>query len=140
MSTKKPTANNNDNNIIDILNIVHFILSSSKMTQFSFLLISVLTCTSQAFVARPSLVNTPTRVTPVQAFDPSQIFDAASTLLADASATSPSDYIPGTTGDISYSRYSYYTILALYGLSFPGLWSTIKRSTSAKMKSKTFVT
>jgi hypothetical protein len=111
------------------------------MTKLSFLLLSVLSCTSQAFVARPSLVPTPARVTPLKAFDPSHIFDAASTLLADASSsTSPSDFIPGTTGDVSYSRASYYTILALYGLSFPGLWSTIKRSTSAKMKSKTFVT
>jgi hypothetical protein len=34
---------------------------------------------------------------------------------------------------------SYYSTLALYGLSFPGLWSTIKRSTNSKMKKKTYV-
>jgi len=34
---------------------------------------------------------------------------------------------------------SYYTTLALYALSFPGLWSTIKRSTDAKIKQKTYV-
>jgi len=34
---------------------------------------------------------------------------------------------------------SYYSTLALYALSFPGLWSTIKRSTAAKMKQKTYV-
>jgi len=39
----------------------------------------------------------------------------------------------------SYSKVSYYTTLALYAASFPGLWSQIKRSTSAKMKQKTYV-
>lgn len=34
---------------------------------------------------------------------------------------------------------SYYTILGLYLLSFPGLWSTIKRSTTAKVKRKSYV-
>ncbi|GMH85840.1 hypothetical protein TrST_g11619 [Triparma strigata] len=40
----------------------------------------------------------------------------------------------------SYSKNSYYAILGLYTLSFPGLWSTIKRSTKAKTKRKTFTT
>ena len=39
----------------------------------------------------------------------------------------------------SYSKASYYTVLALYAMSFPGVWSQIKRSTSAKIKRKTFV-
>lgn len=47
---------------------------------------------------------------------------------------------PPEAGGISYSKASYYTILALYTLSFPGLWSTIKRSTTAKVKRMTFVT
>jgi len=34
---------------------------------------------------------------------------------------------------------SVYTVLALYLLSFPGLWSTVKRSTVAKVKRKTYV-
>ena len=46
---------------------------------------------------------------------------------------------PPEAGGISYSKASYYTILGLYGLSFPGLWSTIKRSTTAKVKRKTYV-
>ena len=46
---------------------------------------------------------------------------------------------PPETGGMSYSRASYYTILGLYALSFPGLWSTIKRSTTAKVKRTTFV-
>ena len=44
--------------------------------------------------------------------------------------------IPGSVG---YSKASYYTTLGLYVLSFPGIWSQIKRSTSAKVKRKTFV-
>lgn len=39
----------------------------------------------------------------------------------------------------SYSQNSYNAILGLYAISFPGLWSTIKRSTKAKTKRKTFV-
>ena len=85
--------------------------------------------------------------------DPSHIFDSASMFLADAvDAVDPAsasvevsapisspDYIPGTSGEVSYSRASYYTILGLYVLSFPGLWSTVKRSTAAKVKRMTFV-
>ena len=92
-------------------------------------------------------------------FDPSNFVNDASLLLADAldtagavgvagvssasveatGATPAADFIPGTSGEVSYSRASYYTILALYVLSFPGLWSTIKRSTTAKVKRMTFV-
>jgi len=39
----------------------------------------------------------------------------------------------------TYSKASYYTTLALYAASFPGLWSQIKRSTKAKVKRKTYV-
>lgn len=39
----------------------------------------------------------------------------------------------------AYSKASYYTTLGLYILSFPGIWSQIKRSTKAKLKRKTFV-
>ena len=47
---------------------------------------------------------------------------------------------PPETDGISYSKASYYTVLGLYLMSFPGLWSIIKRSTSAKVKRKTYVT
>ncbi|KAL7560893.1 hypothetical protein ACA910_008176 [Epithemia clementina (nom. ined.)] len=46
---------------------------------------------------------------------------------------------PPEAGGVSYSKASYYTILGLYALSFPGLWSTIKRSTTAKIKQITYV-
>lgn len=40
---------------------------------------------------------------------------------------------------VTYSKASYYTILGLYIMSFPGVWSQIKRSTTAKIKRKTYV-
>lgn len=43
------------------------------------------------------------------------------------------------SGEVTYSKLSYYTTLLTYALSFPGLWSTIKRSTTAKIKRKTYV-
>lgn len=38
----------------------------------------------------------------------------------------------------TFSKASYYTTLALYVMSVPGIWSQIKRSTSAKIKRKTY--
>jgi hypothetical protein len=105
------------------------------MARFNYLLLLALLGTSQAFVVRPSVVKAPTRPSAL-AMDPSHIFESASTFLADASSP---DFIPGTSGEVSYSRASYYTILGLYLFSFPGLWSTIKRSTTAKIKRKTYV-
>eukprot|EP00559_Dactyliosolen_fragilissimus_P005815 CAMPEP_0184860332 /NCGR_PEP_ID=MMETSP0580-20130426/5238_1 /TAXON_ID=1118495 /ORGANISM="Dactyliosolen fragilissimus" /LENGTH=252 /DNA_ID=CAMNT_0027357401 /DNA_START=109 /DNA_END=867 /DNA_ORIENTATION=- len=56
---------------------------------------------------------------------------------------SASTFVSETTESInasaSYSKVSYYTTLGLYILSFPGIWSQIKRSTSAKVKRKTYV-
>ena len=43
------------------------------------------------------------------------------------------------TDVVSYSKASYYTILGLYIMSFPGVWSQIQRSTKAKIKRKTYV-
>jgi hypothetical protein len=100
-----------------------------------FFLLSTVLGSSDAFAPRQSIVTTPIRQTQVLAMDPAHIFETASTFLSDAS-----DALPGTSGEISYSRASYYAILTLYGLSFPGIWSTIKRSTKAKVKRKTYVT
>lgn len=69
-------------------------------------------------------------------------FDSMNALgnsLLTAVDTSAADYIPGTSGEVTYSKSSYYVILGLYLTSFPGLWSTIKRSTKTKVKRKTFV-
>lgn len=45
----------------------------------------------------------------------------------------------GEVMESSYSRVSYYTTLGLYVMSFPGLWSQVKRSTTAKLKRKTYI-
>jgi len=102
----------------------------------------------QAFVPPSSIstnnhrqLNKATRV--VQNLAPLDFdFDAMNALgnsILTAVDTSSPDYIPGTSGEVTYSKSSYYAILALYLTSFPGLWSTIKRSTKTKVKKKTFV-
>jgi Cofactor assembly of complex C subunit B len=57
----------------------------------------------------------------------------SSLVVSDAGMSAP----PETAG-ISYSKVSYFTILGLYVMSFPGLWSIITRSTTAKIKRKTY--
>ena len=112
--------------------------------------ISLFFGTSEAFVTNPSsslltrqqhLQHDNKSSSVVAKMTPLDFFDSATNVLADAAATTSSspDYIPGTSGEVSYSRASYYVILGLYLTSFPGLWSVIKRSTSAKVKRKTFV-
>lgn len=110
------------------------------VSKIFFLLFTVLGC-CDAFVTRSSSIvqKTVRQSSQVFALDPSHVFETASNFLADSDVIS-SDYIPGTSGDVSYSRASYYTILGLYLMSFPGIWSTIKRSTKAKVKRKTYVT
>ena len=63
-------------------------------------------------------------------------FDVSSLISDAASSVAESGDASFTT---TYSNASYYTTLALYAASFPGLWSQIKRSTSAKIKRKTYV-
>ena len=62
-------------------------------------------------------------------FLPLDSLDTTGIIVSDSSDTTPT----------SYSKWSYYTTLSLYALSFPGIWSQIKRSTSAKLKRKTYV-
>ena len=63
---------------------------------------------------------------------------AANGVVADV-ATTTTDGAEASSFMPSYSKASYYTTLALYVASFPGLWSQIKRSTKAKIKRKTYV-
>jgi hypothetical protein len=76
--------------------------------------------------------------TKLHLLDPSHVLETASTLISDATETAKS-FAP-EEGGIGYSKASYYTVLGLYALSFPGLWSIIKRSTKAKVKRKEFIT
>ena len=69
---------------------------------------------------------------------PESIMASTSTIVASAlSQVTVSDSDAVVTS--SYSQLSYFTVLGLYLLSFPGLISIIQRSTSAKMKRKTYV-
>jgi len=63
-----------------------------------------------------------------------ELLDAISSSLI----TISNSEVAETTSTSTFSKASYYTTLALYAASFPGLWSTIKRSTVAKVKRKTF--
>lgn len=71
------------------------------------------------------------------------IADVTSTAIDTATSSSSSVVEEGISKSSSfnptYSKASYYTTLALYAASFPGLWSQIKRSTKAKVKRKTYV-
>eukprot|EP00585_Thalassiosira_rotula_P003390 CAMPEP_0196142752 /NCGR_PEP_ID=MMETSP0910-20130528/12240_1 /TAXON_ID=49265 /ORGANISM="Thalassiosira rotula, Strain GSO102" /LENGTH=298 /DNA_ID=CAMNT_0041404113 /DNA_START=108 /DNA_END=1004 /DNA_ORIENTATION=- len=59
--------------------------------------------------------------------------DTVTSIANEASEAASTSFAP------TYSKASYYTTLALYAASFPGLWSQIKRSTKAKVKRKTYV-
>jgi hypothetical protein len=103
----------------------------------------------EAFSVRPySISAAPKSATRLSVVDPSHFLETASLWLSDAAAdlADPSSSAPVNVGDagfstdpVTYSKASYYTTLGLYALSFPGLWSQIKRSTAAKTKRKTFV-
>lgn len=89
---------------------------------------------TSGFVSPVCKISTPAKETkaPIHLIPSQDILDSVSTLVSDLD-------VPDT-GGVSYSKASYYTVLGLYLFSFPGLWSTIKRSTKAKVKRKTFVT
>lgn len=108
------------------------IMLSSKAVFSVFALL----CVVEAFVPQQSLATrlVQQKQMNLNALDPAHILDSASAILSSANA------IPGTSGEVSYSRASYYTILGLYVISFPGILSTVKRSTKAKVKKKTYVT
>jgi hypothetical protein len=106
----------------------------------SLMIVAALMAPTTAFVAPLSFAATngirPT-TTAIHMMDPSHLFDSASSLLV-SQAMDAAPSIP-EAGGVSYSKASYYTVLALYLMSFPGLWSQIKRSTAAKVKRKTYV-
>lgn len=101
----------------------------------------LLVSTASAFTTHSSLpAFSPTKqvslqsraVAPLNMMDPSHLTDVFSSI------TLSEDALPAS-GEISYSKVSYYSTLILYALSFPGIWSTITRSTTAKIKRKTYV-
>lgn len=66
--------------------------------------------------------------------------DAISDVVSSTAAATPpveaSAFVPIKP---SYSKWSYYTTLGVYILSFPGIYSQVTRSTKAKLKKKTYV-
>ena len=94
--------------------------------------------------------KTTTTTTPLHLLPPVQeLMESTSTVVNHANNALSSSVVlstlmdnvaaPPETAGISYSKASYYTVLGLYLMSFPGLWSQIKRSTKAKVKRKTYV-
>mmetsp|Transcript_82 Transcript_82/g.194 ORF Transcript_82/g.194 Transcript_82/m.194 type:complete len:269 (+) Transcript_82:84-890(+) len=71
--------------------------------------------------------------------DATDILIDAATDASNTAATAVTASEPSASFAPTYSKASYYTTLALYAASFPGLWSQIKRSTKAKVKRKTYV-
>eukprot|EP00566_Odontella_aurita_P018706 CAMPEP_0113546614 /NCGR_PEP_ID=MMETSP0015_2-20120614/11901_1 /TAXON_ID=2838 /ORGANISM="Odontella" /LENGTH=319 /DNA_ID=CAMNT_0000447083 /DNA_START=36 /DNA_END=995 /DNA_ORIENTATION=+ /assembly_acc=CAM_ASM_000160 len=72
----------------------------------------------------------------------SDLSAAASTAVEAVQAVSASDAATSAAaaiGEPAYSKWSYYTTLGLYIMSFPGIWSQVTRSTKAKIKRKTYV-
>lgn len=117
------------------------------ITRSLLLLVPLLALSSNGFVVVPSTpllsshlsrqgssstISSP-KTTRVALFD-SSVIDALTSLPIAETADAVSE-----VGAVTYSKASYYTTLALYVASFPGLWSQIKRSTKAKIKQKVYV-
>lgn len=116
----------------------------------SFLLVLSCLAIAECFVVKPTIPNKILKgkkslyLLPLDQLTSSttiitDFMEQTSTLLISAAADMTILTPPETDG-ISYSKASYYTVLGLYLMSFPGLWSIIKRSTSAKVKRKTYIT
>jgi hypothetical protein len=123
-------------------------LPTRTMTPLLFLIIATLANGGALAFAPPSSKSLPPRARAVSAphrqlslLPPLGAFDVSS-LISDAASSALSGEDGGgasTSFTPTYSNASYYTTLALYVASFPGLWSQIKRSTKAKVKRKTYV-
>lgn len=61
-----------------------------------------------------------------------ELTDAAVAANRAISTVLPSLLLGEEEASVGYSNFSYYTTLGLYALSFPGLWSVIKRATKTK--------
>jgi hypothetical protein len=100
-----------------------------------------LIATSHAFVAPKlsAVSRRQHRQHPLHLMDPSHHHFLTDVLSSSLSLIAAADDSVPAPGEVSYSKASYYTVLGLYVMSFPGLWSQIKRSTSAKLKRKTYI-
>lgn len=117
--------------------------SSLLLAAQSFVMPSAPVSRSPAGIAarRPLAIGTSNRRgAPLAAFfDPQVAQDALSSILLladDAVAGSVTDAVADAPS--TYSKYSYYTTLGLYALSFPGLISLVTRSVKSKDVRRTF--
>jgi hypothetical protein len=101
-------------------------------------LVCATTTAFQTLIA-PSLLTLPSEQWSAVSPLPPSMLESTRAMSATFFAISEQITSPPESAGISYSRASYYSVLGLYLLSFPGLWSTVKRSTKAKMKRKEFV-
>lgn len=69
---------------------------------------------------------------------PVEVADAAVAVHHSVSSALPSFLLGDEEISVGYSKFSYYTTLGLYVLSFPGLWSVVKRATKTKYKEATY--
>mmetsp|Transcript_12333 Transcript_12333/g.16155 ORF Transcript_12333/g.16155 Transcript_12333/m.16155 type:complete len:277 (-) Transcript_12333:171-1001(-) len=115
---------------------------------FSFNFIALLLSASAAAAFSPlTSVSLSTKSTssfqPASSSSSSLCLVEHSDLISSAAAATTTNWLADAAvpeaGGVGYSKASYYTILGLYGLSFPGIWSQVKRSTAAKIKRKTYV-
>lgn len=96
-----------------------------------------------AFLSLASGFTGPLRLTNVRDVRPSTLNlielshmnDLVTSTITISDVSNGAPTLPAT---VSYSKASYYTVLGLFVLSVPGIWSQIKRSTAAKIKRKTF--
>jgi len=104
--------------------------------QFITLLIVALLGTASGFTGPLRLTNVRNaRPSSLNLADLSHVIDFVSSSIAISDVSDSAPTLPAT---VSYSKASYYTVLGLFVLSVPGIWSQIKRSTAAKIKRKTF--
>ena len=102
------------------------------MLRSIFVVLLWITC-SNAFVAPSSRLVFTNRATRQQFTPAAMLPDSLQEVIQSSGVLLSEDE------GVGYSKVSYYTILGLYLMSFPGLWSQIKRSTDAKIKRKTYV-
>lgn len=107
-------------------------MRSIKITLF---LVSLVVGTNGFVVPSPMHTVSQTQRTETQL----HLMDPLHSLGEVMSSLSIADAADGVPGESTYSRVSYYTVLGLYVMSFPGIWSQVKRSTSAKVKRKTYI-
>ncbi|CAM9849083.1 unnamed protein product [Ascophyllum nodosum] len=91
----------------------------------------------QRAASRPHPSRRRTARSSLAMFSPAEVTDATLTAREAISASLPS-LLLGEEASIGYSKFSYYTTLGLYALSFPGLWSVVKRATKTKYKDATY--